>query len=152
MKYFTVKDISSILSVNEETVRRWIREDKLYAERGSGRQGSKISEESLKRFLKNNKASITSTASQIISGVGVLGETIGGMAAGVAGGMFNSVISTSKSNKSSKKEIMLDLLNKEMELENNKREKEVEIFKLKKELELIEMQIEKMKIMCEEFN
>ena len=32
MNYYTVKDIAELLSVNEETVRRWIREGKLVAE------------------------------------------------------------------------------------------------------------------------
>lgn len=38
VEYYSVKEIAELLSVNEETVRRWIRDEKLDAERGSGRQ------------------------------------------------------------------------------------------------------------------
>lgn len=155
MKYFTVKDVSSILSVSEETVRRWIRENKLSAERGSGRQGSKVSEESLKIFLKNNRASITSTASQIIgSSVGcVIASQAGpiiGCAISALNNTWTNTFSRVNNDKSSKKNIILDLMNKEMELENKKREIEVEIFKLQKQLELMDIQVERIKLLIDE--
>jgi len=51
MKSYTVKEIASLLSVNEETVRRWIRSKELKARQISRKSGNVISEEQLNAFL-----------------------------------------------------------------------------------------------------
>ena len=56
MDVFTVRGVAKLLSVNEETVRRWIRDGRLHPERkGVGRQGSQISASSIKTFLDVNE-------------------------------------------------------------------------------------------------
>jgi excisionase family DNA binding protein len=54
-EFYSVRDVARLLRVNEETVRRWIREDKLPAERGSGRHGSRISQADMRYFLEHNR-------------------------------------------------------------------------------------------------
>jgi len=55
LKSYSVKDVASALSMNEETVRRWIRDDKLKAENIGGRVGYRISEDNLKKFILEEK-------------------------------------------------------------------------------------------------
>ena len=52
MKSFTVKEVADLLQVNPETVRRWIRDKKLAAEKSSNKGGNKILESELLAFLK----------------------------------------------------------------------------------------------------
>ena len=51
MKYYTVKDISAMLSVDRETVRRWIRAGELKSTMISRKKGNIISEEFLEEFF-----------------------------------------------------------------------------------------------------
>lgn len=51
MKTYTVKELSKLLHVNEETVRRWIRDNKLEAIQDSRKHGNVVTEEMLKKFL-----------------------------------------------------------------------------------------------------
>lgn len=152
MEFYTVKDIANMLSVNEETVRRWIREGKLEAERGSGRQGSKISDTALKSFLGENKGLITSTASTTL-GIGVLAGAAGiispivGFGTPLIGGALLgiNVMKKLKSQKHDNKSIKLDLMEEEFELEKKKAQLSVEISRLENEVNLIESQINKIK-------
>jgi len=54
MKNYTVKEIASLLSVNEETVRRWVRSGELSARQISRKSGNVISEENLNAFLASH--------------------------------------------------------------------------------------------------
>lgn len=70
MKEYSVKQVSEMLQTNPETVRRWIRSGKLYAVQSSKKGGNVISEESLRRFLKDTpKYSSVFTASVIAASV-----------------------------------------------------------------------------------
>lgn len=51
----TVTQISEIFDVGGETVRRWIREDKLEAERRRGRKGSSVTLEAVKDFVSHQQ-------------------------------------------------------------------------------------------------
>lgn len=51
MKYYSVKEIANLISVNEETVRRWIREGKLKSTIISKKTGNSIKESDLYEFL-----------------------------------------------------------------------------------------------------
>ena len=53
-KYYCVQDISEMLGVNPETVRRWIRTGRLKAEKRCNKWGSLISDPSLNQFLSEN--------------------------------------------------------------------------------------------------
>jgi DNA binding domain, excisionase family len=55
MNYLTIREISQILNVNEETVRRWIRNGTLPAKNLGGRTGYRISSEDFEIFKKENK-------------------------------------------------------------------------------------------------
>lgn len=54
MKYYTVNDISKILRVNPETVRRWVRNGELISVKSSRKTGNKISEIALEDFIRNH--------------------------------------------------------------------------------------------------
>ena len=52
MKTYSVKQIAEMLSTNPETVRRWIRDDKLKAVQVSRKDGNIVTEAELERFVK----------------------------------------------------------------------------------------------------
>lgn len=157
MKYYTVSDVAEMLSVNEETVRRWIRSNKLDAERGLGRQGSKISAESLKKFLDQNKGLITSRAASM------LGLTIGATAAasvaipglglllpGILGSVMAGAGAALKSK--DKNQVRLDLIGKELELEMTAAEIKKDIADKEYELKRIEIEISKIKEILKQYD
>lgn len=158
MEFYTVKEIAEMLLVNEETVRRWIRENKLDAERGVGRQGSKVSTDSLKKFLKENKGLITNSAISIL-GIDIA-TSVGGFAAYSSGnsGIIGSIFSVAAAaieaiswggilneNDKNKKQINVELMEKELELEKIAMQLKNEIAFKRNELELVESQIAKLK-------
>lgn len=55
LKFYTIKDISLLLGLNQETIRRWIREGKLNGENIGGRAGYRISKVEFDKFLSENK-------------------------------------------------------------------------------------------------
>lgn len=54
MVNFTVAEIADALGTNPETVRRWIRNGELEAIQDSRKDGSRISEESMRHFLSKH--------------------------------------------------------------------------------------------------
>lgn len=52
--FYTVKDISKMLSISEETVRRWIRSGKLKSNMNSRKDGNFVYKSNFCRFLKQN--------------------------------------------------------------------------------------------------
>jgi excisionase family DNA binding protein len=152
VEYYSVKEIAELLSVNEETVRRWIRDEKLDAERGSGRQGSKVTSEALNKFLVENKGLMTTVAASTlgISASGVLGAAVGGVVGTLASPLAVSVIagaswlSILKGKNKDRRTIKLELMEKEIELENLAMRLKNEIALKQNELELVERQIMKM--------
>lgn len=157
MEFYTVKDIAIMLSVNEETVRRWIREGKVEAERGNGRQGSKVSDIALKKFLEDNKGLITSGAVATF-GSGMLGTVGAGVAAAVSpiagivaapiiGGVFlgASLFKKLKSQNQDTQTVKIELMEQEYKLEQQKAQLNTEICRLQNEVNLIDSQINKIK-------
>ena len=67
MKSYSVKQIAEMLSTNPETVRRWIRDNKLKAVQVSRKDGNVITEAELERFLKATPKYL----SKIAAGVGL---------------------------------------------------------------------------------
>lgn len=55
MPYLNVHEVSKILNVNEETIRRWIRSGKLLAEKHGGRIGYRIDKDVLDSFISQNR-------------------------------------------------------------------------------------------------
>lgn len=69
MRTYTVKEVAEILQVNPETVRRWIRANKLRAVKTSNKGGNKILESELKAFLKETPAyAAGASATALIAG------------------------------------------------------------------------------------
>ena len=54
MENYTVKQIAEMLNTQPETVRRWIRNGKLHAEKASRKEGHVISDIELNKFLKSS--------------------------------------------------------------------------------------------------
>lgn len=54
MSYYSVAEIAEALGTSQETVRRWIRGGELQAERGSLKEGNRISEASLQTFFSEH--------------------------------------------------------------------------------------------------
>ena len=52
MRTYTVKQIADMFNTNPETVRRWIRQNKLNAQKSSYKSGNVISDVELQRFIK----------------------------------------------------------------------------------------------------
>ena len=138
MKYYTVKEIAEILTVNEETVRRWIRSGTLKAERGENRRhGSKVDENVLREFVLVNKgltnsatAKVLGAGAKVAAAVGVGGVAalgLGGIVlpgvAPVAGALMGGatwlkMIKKLKESPKDKKEIVEELNEKKIELES----------------------------------
>jgi uncharacterized protein YjcR len=51
---YNVKQIADMLNTQPETVRRWIRSGKLYAEKASRKEGNVVTENDLNEFLKSS--------------------------------------------------------------------------------------------------
>lgn len=69
MKSYTVKEVAELLQVNPETVRRWIRNKKLVAQKTSNKGGNKILERELRAFLKTSPGYAASLPSLLMGGV-----------------------------------------------------------------------------------
>lgn len=73
MKTYSVKQIADLLDTNPETVRRWIRADKLKAVQVSRKNGNVIAEDELQRFLRDSPRYL----SKFTSGIAPLSPIIG---------------------------------------------------------------------------
>ena len=88
MKTYTVKEIADMLNTNPETVRRWIRNGKLHAEKYSNKTGNVIPEASLNTFVSTKpkyQKMISSYDSKALMGTGVAvaGSIISGIIADI---------------------------------------------------------------------
>ncbi|WP_455543484.1 helix-turn-helix domain-containing protein [Intestinibacter sp.] len=82
MKDYNVQQISEMLRTNPETVRRWIRSGKLTAVQDSRKTGNLVTEEALKKFMKETPKYAGVVASVFAPTVGfpiVAGTIIGGL-------------------------------------------------------------------------
>lgn len=83
MKTYSVKQIAEMLNTNPETVRRWIRDDKLKAVQVSRKDGNVVTEAELERFIKVTPKYLSKVtagaglaALSPIAGIGVLAGSI----------------------------------------------------------------------------
>lgn len=86
MAGYTVKQIAEMLNTNQETVRRWIREDKLRAVQTSRKGGNIVAEAELQRFIKDTPKYATRLAASIMPffpGAGII-ALLGALAGGAA--------------------------------------------------------------------
>ena len=93
MKTYSVKQIAEMLSTNPETVRRWIRDDKMKAVQVSRKDGNIVTEAELERFIKATPKYF----SKLTAGVGLaamspvveIGALAGGIVASALLGYFD---------------------------------------------------------------
>ena len=107
MKEYTVKEISDMLGTNQETVRRWIRDGKLYAEQSSRKSGNIVTENSLNSFLKTAPKYAAVLAGGSLALLGIPG-IIGGVTA-VTSVVLSSLLSHNCLNKSNVKKLKIPL-------------------------------------------
>ena len=88
MKTYSVKQIAEMLSTNPETVRRWIRTNKLQAVQDSRKQGNIISSDALEKFIKTTPKYLTKIP--VGAGLTVVPPIIG--IATLAGGIVASFL------------------------------------------------------------
>lgn len=90
MKTYSVKQIAEMLNTNPETVRRWIRNNKLKAVQVSRKDGNIVTEDDLTRFLK----STPKYSSKMALGLGLAEmfpiPSIGVLATGIVAGALLS--------------------------------------------------------------
>lgn len=86
MADYNVKQISELLDVDSETVRRWIRTNKLKGTKSSKKAGFVVSEAELKRFLNNVPKYSGIAAGLMVTALPGVGFPI------AAGALFGSLI------------------------------------------------------------
>ena len=90
MDTYNVKQIADMLNTQPETVRRWIRSGKLYAEKASRKDGHVVTESDLNKFLKSSPkyASMAGGLIGVAAALTVAAVPVGG---GIAATCFGSV-------------------------------------------------------------
>lgn len=71
MKTYTVKEISDMLKIDPETVRRWIRSGKLQAEQSSRKDGNVVTDQMLQSFLRQSPKYAKMVAPLVATPIGV---------------------------------------------------------------------------------
>ena len=94
METYSVKQIAEMLKTKPETVRRWIRNGKLYAEKSSRKEGHVVTEKDLNNFLKSSPKYAGIAA-------GIVGATVMTPIAAipVMGGIAATYLAAAKENK-----------------------------------------------------
>lgn len=142
MNTYTVKEISSMLHTDPETVRRWIRNGKLKADKKSNKEGLVVTEKMLGAFLKSTPkyaglAATSATAAVLTGGTTI---AISAIIGAIAQGQYNKkVLEEAKIHP----EELLTLLDEEIISANNNisskkaiiKKTETEITKLEKKIE-----------------
>ena len=144
MKTYNVKQIAAMLSTSPETVRRWIRDDKLKAEQSSRKEGNIVTQAELDKFLKAtpkyfSKISVGIGAAALSSMIG-FPAVAGGILSGTVLGLLD--VKTKANTKLYLKEIKNKLQTSIKQLNENIEKKqelvkqtEIEIAELKKQVE-----------------
>lgn len=81
MKSYSVKQVADLLKTNPETVRRWIRSDKLAAQQDSRKGGNIIYESALQEFVKSTPKYAGTTAALLFGTAALSTALIGGLVA-----------------------------------------------------------------------
>lgn len=90
---YTVKQIAEMLNTQPETVRRWIRNGKLHAEKASRKEGHVISDTELNKFLKSSPK-YAGMAAGLAAGAAL--NPLAAVAMPVVGGMAATFIAAKK--------------------------------------------------------
>jgi len=153
---YTVKEVSELLSIDQETVRRWIRNGKLSASIDSKKSGNRISQDALNKFLQSAPKYATKLTESITSPIG-LSFVVGGL----LGGLIAAFLHDSNSKKISDKDVekflneKIDSYEKSIQDKRNQiKELEKEIIKSEKELEKYSIALNRLdfKVVAEQIN
>ena len=136
MKKYSVKQVADMLKTNPETVRRWIRNDKIKSNYTSDKEGYMITEDSLREFLKSKPKYAAIVAATLSMPTGALAMMIGGLVAGIL-----NISDTNK--KITDIDIEKTVENKIALLTKEINKKGEEILKLKTEIEELQKSVEK---------
>lgn len=148
MNYFSVKDVASLLSLNEETIRRWIRDGKLDADEIGGRVGYRVSEESLKSCLKREKGLLSLLSDTLLSTLNLsntLGSAFQQEQNSFSSSMNNTIQEQLKDDsiiQPSEKLSEVDLIEKELILKKKKLLLKNELVRIQNEMEMVDYELE----------
>lgn len=141
MEFYNIKDVAQILSVDEETIRRWIRNGKLKAEKLGGRIGYRINGDELNQFLKANKGWLGISQDSEIDDANlsqIASPTISNLTSLNLSHILESLLSSEEFNS---KNIKIELIKKEYELECSKANLTAELERVKGKLALVEFEL-----------
>lgn len=139
MKTYTVKEVAEILNTNPETVRRWIRNGKLHAEKTSNKSGNLILESSLDTFVSGVPKYQKMLSSHISKTTAIVGA-----AALLAGSIVNGINTEKKNAKEATvtNDALLTIINSEIEKKQlNIKTKKESINRLQQEIEIEKKEI-----------
>lgn len=94
MDTYTVKQIADMLNTQPETVRRWIRNGKLHAEKASRKEGHVVTDVSLNKFLQGSPK-----YAGMIAGTAALGMVVPIATLPLVGGITATYLAASKKQK-----------------------------------------------------
>lgn len=132
MNDYSVKQISELLNVDVETVRRWIRTDKLKGTKNSKKTGFVVSELELKRFLNSipkyssAAAKIVATAVPAVAVPFAVGTFLGSIAGSLFAGKGKSI---------TKDDIVAHIQKEILRANTSIKQKEATIHQLEEEIE-----------------
>jgi excisionase family DNA binding protein len=153
MEFLTTKEIAEKLNLNEETVRRWIRDRKLNAEDLGKGYGYRVSIAELERFLTENKgwtkaisSSITSSAigaaaGSLIPGLGTIVGTALNFAVGNLFGKTMELLYVDKIDSQKVEKMHFELIGKKLALEKEVLELEAKISSHQHDLSLLKHEL-----------
>jgi excisionase family DNA binding protein len=136
-----VKDVAKILSVDEETIRRWIRDRKLNAEMIGGRIGYRINFKELDKFLSENKGWLGKTVhdnGSFEKSNQVESPTLSNLTGMNLINILESLLSLDDTNL---KKVRIEIIKKEYELECRKATIGSELERIKREMEIVEFEL-----------
>ena len=152
MKTYSVKQIAEMLDTNPETVRRWIRDNKLNAVQISKKTGNVISEDELQRFLKATPKYLPKFTASSLGVAGAagplgLGVLVGGIVASALLGFYDE---KSKTDVAVKPEAFKSYLRDNIRKAEKKNEqKRILIERTEKEIANLDKKIEQYKYLLE---
>ena len=147
MEYYSTKEIAAKLMINEETVRRWIRDRKLKAEDLGKGKGYKVSALDLENYINQNKMKNKGSGQEkfqndnniSVSTLHIGVPIVGGVA---AGGLVSEIIQGRRIKGIADHDSeMISIQIKKYELEKRKIEIEALLNSLRAELSLIEHEL-----------
>ena len=139
-KYYTVHQIANMLKTNPETVRRWIRDNKLNAIQTSRKDGNIVTEDDFQKFLKSTPKYLDKlvgglTAISPFLGIATLAGTV------AAGAVVGYQSAKNKDTMITSKDLRKYLKDAIDGMNNNIVNKNIQINKLNNEIEDIAYQI-----------